>query len=130
MAPREGAVRASPYREEGLVDLVVATGFAFTQLVGQGAAADLGPKLHVGVHLGASCGSGRGGSPHPLRPQGCTVVRLIFSPPDCFTIPPPSAPATVRDCASTSSVSHSDATSSAIRRAMVVLSVSDCPLIQ
>src|SRR5262249_23115785 len=63
------------------VDLVLAAGRALADLVGQDAAADLGPLLHVGVHLSASCGFGRWGNPHLPRPQAGTVVRLTIPPP-------------------------------------------------
>src|SRR5262249_60621646 len=63
------------------VDLVLAAGLAFADLVGQEAAADLGPLLHVGVHLSASCESGRWGNPHLPRSQACTIVRLTIPPP-------------------------------------------------
>src|SRR5262249_49465158 len=36
------------------VDLVLAAGLALADLAGEDTAADLGPLLHVGVHLGAS----------------------------------------------------------------------------
>src|SRR5262245_4881266 len=68
------------------VQAVVPAGLPLAHGPGQDVAADLGPALHVGVHLAASRGRGRRGKPHHPRSQ---AARLCASLSGCHQPRPP-----------------------------------------